>query len=116
MNNKDKGNFGEQVALDYLLGNDYQFVCSQFHSRFGEIDLIVQNETFLVFVEVKLREEGGLTLPREAVTYKKQQKLFTTAQVYLSENPTSLQPRFDVIEIQTKGTKIKNIFHITNAF
>lgn len=44
------------------------------------------------------------------------QRLVKTAQIYLMQNETSLQPRFDVIEVYTSGGKVKRINHIENAF
>lgn len=54
---------------------------------------------FLCFVEVKLRKDGRVAQAREFVDRRKQEKLRTTAQLYLAEHPTQLQPRFDVVEI-----------------
>ena len=113
------GAWGEAVAADYLRKKRYQIVASGFHSRFGEIDLIVKNRKYLVFVEVKLRKSSDFAQAREFVDFRKQEKLRTTASVYLSENPTNLQPRFDVIEIYApEGTLTVSpeINHMEDAF
>lgn len=113
------GAWGEAVAADYLRKKHYQIVASGYRSRFGEIDLIVRNRKYLVFVEVKLRKSPKFALAREYVDFKKQDRLRTTASVYLSENPTDLQPRFDVIEIYApEGTMTVSpeIYHMEDAF
>ena len=87
--------------------------------RFGEIDLIVKNKAFLVFVEVKLRKSADFAQAMEYVDGRKQDRIRTTAALYLSENPTDLQPRFDVIEIYAPdGTQTLHpeIHHLEDAF
>ncbi len=113
------GAWGEAVAAEYLRRNHYKIVASGFHSRFGEIDLIAQNRKFLVFVEVKLRKSRRFAQAREFVDTRKQDKLRVTASIYLSENPTALQPRFDVIEIYAPEgtlTTTPEIYHLEDAF
>ena len=113
------GAWGEALAADYLRKKHYKIVASGYHSRFGEIDLIAQNRTFLVFVEVKLRKSARFALAREYVDLKKQEKLRLTATIYLSQNPTKLQPRFDVIEIyapEGMATAAPEIYHLEDAF
>ena len=97
----------------------YQLVAAGYHSRFGEIDLIVKNRKYLVFVEVKTRKNGDFAKAREYVDRNKQDKIRVTASVYLSQNPTKLQPRFDVIEIyapQGEQTEKPEIIHLEEAF
>lgn len=118
--NKSSGKFGEDFTAKYLVKNGYKIVAKNFHSRFGEIDIIAQNKTTIAFVEVKTRTEGALYSPREAVDYFKQQKCIKTAQFYLVNNPSELQPRFDVSEIlllkDTKKPEVKIHNYIENAF
>ena len=57
------GAWGEALAAEYLRKKRYEIVASGFRSRFGEIDLIVQNKRFLVFVEVKLRKNSSVSPP-----------------------------------------------------
>lgn len=113
------GAWGEALAAEYLKKKRYKLLATGFRSRYGEIDLIVCNKTDLVFVEVKLRKTSRFAAAREFVDYRKQNRLRTTASIYLSENPTQLQPRFDVIEIYAPdGTEtIKPIInHLEDAF
>ncbi len=113
------GAWGEALAAEYLRKKHYQLEAANYHSRFGEIDLIVRDKRFLVFVEVKLRKSADFAAAREYVDRRKQDKLRITASVYLSENPTELQPRFDVIEIYApEGEQTRNpkICHLEDAF
>lgn len=113
------GAWGESLAAEFLRKKRYQLVASGYRCRFGEIDLIVKNRTFLVFVEVKLRKSASFAHAYEYVDKRKQEKLRITASVYLSENPTPLQPRFDVIEIYApEGTATLHpvVHHLEDAF
>ena len=113
------GAWGEQLAGEYLRRKGYTLLAHSYRSRFGEIDLIVSDERFLVFAEVKLRKSDKFARAVEYVDYKKQEKLRITAEIYLSEYPTELQPRFDVIEIYAPrgmDTREIQITHWEDAF
>ena len=117
--NTQLGRWGEELAADYLKRKGYRLIASQWRCRFGEIDLIMQNRDFLVFVEVKLRKNTAIACAREFVDYRKQEKLCTSASLYLAWHPDSRQTRFDVVEIyapQEMNTKTPEIHHLENAF
>lgn len=114
MNNK--GKLWEIEAANFLRKKKYKLLESNYTTRFGEIDLIVKNKRFICFVEVKQRNINSIAAPREFVDYAKQQKIKTSAEIYLSLNNTNLQPRFDVIEIYTDNNIINSIKHLENAF
>ena len=113
------GAWGESIAAEYLRKKHYRLLASGYRSRFGEIDLIVCDRRFLVFVEVKLRKTSQFAKAMEYVDRRKQDRIRTTAEVYLSQNPTALQPRFDVIEIyapEGMETARPEIYHMEDAF
>lgn len=113
------GAWGEALAAQYLQKKRFRLLASGYRCRFGEIDLIVCNKKYLVFVEVKLRKSDNFAQAREFVDFRKQDRLRSTAAIYLSENPTDLQPRFDVVEIYApQGVKTENpvINHLEDAF
>lgn len=113
------GPWGEALAAEYLRKKHYKVVAAGYHSRFGEIDLIVKDKRFLVFVEVKLRKNEKFAQAREFVNREKRDRIRVTASVYLSQNPTHLQPRFDVVEIYApQGVETVNpvIEHMEDAF
>ena len=113
------GSWGEALAAEYLQKKRYSLVAVGYQCRFGEIDLIVEDKKHLVFVEVKLRKNKSFANAHEYVDRKKQDRIRVTASVYLSQNPTKLQPRFDVIEIyapQGMQTQQPMIEHMEDAF
>ena len=113
------GGWGEALAAEYLRRKRYEIEASRYRCRFGEIDLIVKNKKYLAFVEVKLRKSDRFAAAMEYVDRRKQDRLRMTASIYLSQNDTKLQPRFDVIEIYApQGMKTPNpeIIHLEDAF
>lgn len=113
------GAWGEALAAEYLRKKHYVVVAAGYRSRYGEIDLIVTNKKFLVFVEVKLRKSNRFAQALEFVDQKKQNRIRTTASIFLSQNETDLQPRFDVIEIYAPdgiATVNPTINHLEDAF
>ena len=117
--NNLSGSWGEALSAEYLRKKHYKIEAVGYRCRFGEIDIIARNKRFLVFVEVKLRKSGSFAAAMEYVDRRKQDRLRTTASLYLSLNPTQLQPRFDVIEIYApEGTMTKKpqIHHMEDAF
>lgn len=119
MDKKEIGNLGEKIAQNILINKGFKFVCANFHSRYGEIDIIAKNNEFIVFAEVKTRTENSLGSPAQAVTKLKQKKIIRTALDYIVKNNVDLQPRFDVIEIIVKKGEefaVKEYNHIENAF
>lgn len=113
------GAWGEAQAAEYLRRKRYKIVAAGYRCRFGEIDLVVQDRKYLVFVEVKLRKNAKFAQALEYVDKRKQDKIRTTASMYLSQNPTGLQPRFDVIEIYAPdgaATAHPEIYHMEDAF
>lgn len=116
MPNTASGRIGEHFTAEYLREKGYEIVEMNFKSRFGEIDVIAQNDRYLAFVEVKTRKTDGLTHPFEAITPSKRAKIIKTAQFYLMKYPTALQPRFDAAAVFTKDGELQKIEYIENAF
>lgn len=117
--NNITGAWGEQIAAGYLIKKKYKILATNYRCRFGEIDIIAANRTYLAIVEVKLRKSSSFAAASEFVDYHKQERLRATAELYLSENPTNLQPRFDVIEIYAPDgiNTIKPVInHMEDAF
>ena len=81
--------------------------------------MIAADRKYVAFVEVKLRSTDRFVQAREYVGAAKQERIRTAASLWLAENETALQPRFDVIEIygnETMDPKQLDIRHIENAF
>ena len=113
---QEKGRWGEQAAAAYLRRKGYRIVARNFRARCGEIDLIAEDKRFLVFVEVKLRQDARFAAAREFVTWSKQQKLMRTAHCWLAEHPSEKQPRFDVVEVYGAEGNVAQICHLEGAF
>ena len=116
---KLSGAWGEALAAEYLRKKKFSIIAAGYHCRFGEIDLIAQDKKHLIFVEVKLRKSADFAEALEYVDRRKQDRIRITASMYLSQNPTRLQPRFDVIEIYAPdGTQTlrPEIRHMEDAF
>lgn len=109
MNKTMLGRWGEAQAAAYLRSKGYELLASGYRCRFGEIDLIAAKGEVLAFVEVKLRKDSAFARPREYVDARKQRRIRTTAEYYLAETGSGLQPRFDVAEVYApEGTDTKS--------
>lgn len=118
INSLQIGQMGENAAVSYIKSKEYMILDRNYHSRFGEIDIIAKNKNYIVFIEVKTRHETAMVTAFEAVDAFKQKKIIKTAMIYLMKHNLDLQPRFDVIEvIIEKGSgSIKAVNQIENAF
>ena len=118
MDNRTKGSWGEERAARYLRLRAYRILERNYRCRLGEIDLIASRGRFLVFAGVKLRKSDRFAEAREFVTRAKQERILATAQIWMQEHETTLQPRFDVIEIYApEGPDGRvRVNHIENAF
>lgn len=112
-NKRKTGHEYETMAAEYLKAKGYGILMQNFYTKFGEIDIIAQDEEYIVFVEVKYRANGEKGHPLEAVNTKKQQKIKKVAQYYLVKQKKSVERpcRFDVI-----GVLGEELIHIENAF
>jgi len=95
------GDSGEEQALHYLLRHGLTLVERNFRCKGGEIDLIMQGKTTLIFVEVRKRAVGAAQFGGAAasVTPAKQRRLIVAAQVYLKRYTHPPACRFDVVTI-----------------
>ncbi len=107
---------GEDCAARYLENTGYTVVRRNYHSRMGEIDIIAENGEFIIFAEVKARNNNTMCAPAEAVDMRKQKKIIKTALMYIMEKGVDLQPRFDVIEVYCDEQDRFSLNHIENAF
>ncbi len=107
---------GEQKALEFLVQNGYSLVEQNYSSRFGEIDLIVKDDKYIVFVEVKTRKQNPAISGLESITPNKQRKIIVTAGQYILKSSTDLQPRFDVVTVTHTNGEYTIDQHIKNAF
>ena len=103
---------GEQQAEGYLCSLGMQVIDRRYRGADGEIDLIMRDENYIVFVEVKARPGSRNGAGVQAVTTDKQRRMFHAATAFLVERQMLDCPvRFDVVELTQDG-----ILHIPNAF
>lgn len=121
---RELGNFGEIRAMRYLRRNGYRIKAKNFVADGHEIDLIAEDKSHLVFVEVKARTIGSESpnepRPASSVDAKKQRGIIKAARVYAAYNPTKKKKRFDIIEVyvnQNNGKyTLAEIKHLINTF
>ena len=117
MDSRLLGAFGEQNAARYLRQQGYEIFSGNFTSSIGEIDIIAFKDNIISFVEVKTRTEGAMYDPADAVDFKKQENIRSTASSYINKYNIEYSYRYDIVEvIVDKNSKIKSINHIKNAF
>lgn len=105
---------GEQMAERYLESKGYDIVERNYRYKLAEIDLIVRDNNFLVFVEVKTRSNSSFGYPEEAVNDKKAQKVVEGAEYYIEKNSWDGNIRFDIVAINLG--KDSDIKHFEDAF
>lgn len=119
---REQGEVTENLACQYLEKKGLKLRERNYHCRFGEIDLIMQHNDSLVFVEVRYRRNIHFGSGAESVTASKQSKLIKTASAYLQRHDklAKYPVRFDVISmtgpIETSNTHNLDIDWIENAF
>jgi putative endonuclease len=102
---QDLGQYGEDLACEELERRGYAIVARRYRTRAGELDIVARHGEYVVFVEVKARQDGSFGDPEEAVTVQKQLKLIAMATDYLARQRLDTVPcRFDVVGINTTTT------------
>lgn len=103
MDKLEKGRLGEDAVCSLLEQRGHEIIARNYHRRCGEIDIISRCGGFVVFTEVKSRKRGSMISGLEAVDLRKQAKIIRTADLWLSDNDTGLQPRYDIAEVTLAG-------------
>jgi putative endonuclease len=118
LSRREIGKLGEDIACRYLLNKKYKILNRNYHSRYGEVDIIAKDlKGFLVFIEVKARTSSRYGQGYEAVDSLKQEKIVKTAYVYLEENKIRDDNyRIDVLSIYLDfKRRIGKVSHFRNA-
>lgn len=121
-NNRDfkirqRGKLGERYVCEYLKKHGYTIVKTNYSSRFGEVDIIAENDKFIVFTEVKTTTRNSFTTGLERITKSKIRKFIKTSVIYLTANHIAKQPRMDCAEVivNEKDNSLIDILYIENA-
>lgn len=110
------GQHAELLACQYLQQHKLKLITKNYHCRRDEIDLIMQDKSTLVFIEVRYRKNARFGRALESVNYKKQAKIIITAEHYLVHNTQNFTGyRFDVIAI-SPAQQSHEIIWVKDAF
>lgn len=112
----ETGKIGENAVSEYLVNKGCRIITRNYRIKGGEIDIIASKDGYIIFVEVKTRKPNSLCGAFEAVTQKKRNLIIKTAIRYMYENPTNLQPRFDIAAVTALNGRIIDIDYLENAF
>jgi len=106
------GKDAENTAAQFLIKQQLRVITRNYLCRGGEIDLIMQEGQYLVFIEVRMRSHSQFGSALASVDWRKQARLIHTAQHYLLKHPWPGPCRFDVIAVSQQGKCewIKNAF------
>ena len=122
VNTRQAGAHWERSAESFLVAQGLRLLQRNFSSRMGEIDLIMEDDKTIVFVEVRYRKNSHFGGGVESITIHKQNKISRTAAWYLVKNPHRAEQfcRFDIISIGSISSdpqiKDQGIDWIQNAF
>lgn len=114
---KSLGDWGEGIAVEYLIARGYEIVARNARTPYGEIDVVARRGKETVMVEVKTRSSDAFGWPEEAVTPQKRDRLVAAGQSFLQEHDDLAGNwRIDVIAIErsTDG-QAPRITHYENA-
>jgi putative endonuclease len=110
------GRVGEAVAARWLRRRGWRVMAERFRSGRRDVDLIVERDGTVAFVEVKTRRDAAFGDPIEAVSWRKQRELIRSAKVWADRfGPPGACYRFDVVGVIVVGRDAR-IRHVENAF
>jgi|MTBAKSStandDraft_2_1061841.scaffolds.fasta_scaffold00229_68 putative endonuclease len=114
---KKLGAWGEGVASEHLINKGYQLLEKNYHTRHGEIDLIMTSGNRLVAVEVKTRKSTTYGIAEDSITRKKYLAIQAAMYVYLESHP-ELDPdwQLDIMVIETVSAERPEIIHYENIY
>jgi len=112
---QNKGQAGEDMAVDFLTGNGMKIVERNFRCPPGEIDIIAKHGQTIVFVEVRTRHTKGFGTPEESITALKRTRLIRAAQWYLKQRKLyNTSARFDVVTIRWNSDNLSGLKNPVN--
>ncbi len=117
LSRKEVGKLGETLAAEYLKNNGLSIIETNYRCTCGEIDIIAQEDDFIVFTEVRTKTGNLFGTPEESVSQSKKKHLIDTAYTYLDEKD-KLQAnwRIDFIAVELdRNNKPSRIEHYRDA-
>lgn len=102
------GKDAERSAEHWLVSQGLEFIQRNMRCRVGEIDLIMTDGEYLIFVEVRHRKHHTFGGAAESVDWRKQRKLLRAARFFLAANPhwSTFPCRFDIIAYEGNNTPL----------
>lgn len=115
---REIGDEGEELAAAYLESKGYTILERNYHFERAEVDIVAyDNETFIIFAEVKMRSSNTFGEPEEHIDDQKIQNVYKAAEAWIYERKMDGVPvRFDVISILQQNNEAPDIKHFENAF
>ncbi len=117
LNHNRTAAWGEGVARKALEDRGYRIRHANWHARWGELDLVAEENGVIVMVEVKTRANLRFGLPEESLTAAKKRRLQRTAWAYLeAEGLLDRDWRIDVIAIERAADgSLARLEHLISA-
>lgn len=111
------GDLGERIVAEHLGKLKYDIRETNFRCPQGEIDIVAQDDDYLVFIEVRTKTDSSFGTPEESITSAKKARLVSTALAYLQSNDFMAMPwRIDVVAVELgRGGGVTRIEHIQSA-
>ena len=116
MKNKDTGNFGENLACEYLIEKGFVIVEKNWRYKHLEIDIIASKEDCLHIIEVKTRRSSTYGFPEQHIDAIKMQHLKNAAALFQYQHPIWKMLQFDVIAIQLYSETKWDLFFIEDVY
>lgn len=119
--NYKKGREGEEIARDYLIKKGFYLIESNYSNKLGEIDLVMSDKDWLVFVEVKLKIGDKYGNPEEMISKNKLSKIRRVAESFLVLEPSIAKKyqkyRIDAVCIMlNENKKVERINYYENLY
>lgn len=110
------GELGERIAERWLRRRGWRVIQRRFRNGHRDIDLVVERDGTVAFVEVKARKGADFGGPVQAVDYRKRRQLERSAMVWIDRHGRGVESyRFDVIGVLVDGAAVR-VCHVENAF
>ena len=110
------GYFGEDIAVDFLIKNDFTILERNWKHKHWEVDIIAARNNCLHFVEVKTRTSTKFGNPEESINTTKMNALKKAAEEYLLQHNKCVNIQFDVVSVLLQGKKVNEILMIEDVF
>jgi putative endonuclease len=109
------GAAGEQAAAEWLERREFEIVARNWRSGRYELDIVAQKQGVIHFIEVKSRDTASWESPEDAMSPAKQRSFRKAVQAFLAQYPTDLEPRLDLVAVDTGSDGSARVRYIPEA-